>query len=89
MPHRRDGGEVILMRVREDRACVEHPLEAGVVLGGEARQIIGAELIRDNQHNEFGLRRRGGSARSRGRPFDRGYRTLCLGLQAVRAKSGC
>ena len=53
MPDCRDGGEVDVAGVGEDRALGQEPFETGRVFGAKAGQVIVAELVDDNGDNQF------------------------------------
>jgi hypothetical protein len=48
-----NGGEVNIVRIREDCPLSEQPVEAVVVVGSKSRQVIVAKLVDHNGQNEF------------------------------------
>ena len=52
---RRDRRKVLVVRVREHRAPREQPVQALLVLRPEAQQIVVAELIDRDGHDQLGL----------------------------------
>ena len=50
-----DGGDVFISSVRKVGTLAEHAVEAGGVAGAEAGEIVGAELVHDDDDDEFGF----------------------------------
>jgi hypothetical protein len=43
------------MRIRENGSLLEQPVEAGVVIGAEPRQVVVAKLVDYNRQDQFWL----------------------------------